>query len=233
MDPADTRAQVDFLVQALGLRPGDRVLDLACGDGRHTLELRRRGIAAVGVDRDPRLLEEARRRAAELGLEGLWLEADLYRLGVLGPSARFTAAFQLFGPFGKQGDASWDLALLQGVAGLLEEGGRYVFDCVNRDWMLAHFDPWGRWQAGETLCQEERRLDRRRGWLFTRTRRVWPDGRCEEWEDRVRLYRPEDLGPLLRRAGLSLQGLWGDFDFRPAGPSSLRLLAVAARWTGG
>lgn len=46
----DTTRQVDFLVKTLGLSGGERILDLACGFGRHSLELARRGFSVIGVD---------------------------------------------------------------------------------------------------------------------------------------------------------------------------------------
>src|SRR6478609_9490619 len=64
-----TRQEVDFLVDALGLDPGMRVLDAGCGPGRHALELGRRGIAVVGVDTSPDFLALARAEAGDLPVE--------------------------------------------------------------------------------------------------------------------------------------------------------------------
>lgn len=52
------------------------VLDAGCGTGRVALELARRGVTVVGVDRDPTMLDAARRKAPELP----WMEQDLSRL---------------------------------------------------------------------------------------------------------------------------------------------------------
>jgi D-alanine-D-alanine ligase len=46
-----TREEVDFLIQELRLSQGSRVLDLCCGTGRHSIELAKRGIVAVSIDR--------------------------------------------------------------------------------------------------------------------------------------------------------------------------------------
>lgn len=61
------------------LRPveGARVLDLACGSGRHSLELRRRGFEVVGADISPELLEIARRDADEQDLEVEFVGGDM------------------------------------------------------------------------------------------------------------------------------------------------------------
>ena len=56
-----TEQEVDFLVDALGLEPGMRVLDVGCGPGRHSLALARRGFEVVGVDHSAEFVRLARR----------------------------------------------------------------------------------------------------------------------------------------------------------------------------
>lgn len=64
------------------LRPqgGERILDLACGTGRHSLELVRQGFSVVGVEISPELVEIARKSAEEQGLEATFIEGDLRKL---------------------------------------------------------------------------------------------------------------------------------------------------------
>jgi SAM-dependent methyltransferase len=75
-----TEAEVERAMRMLKPQGGERVLDLACGSGRHSLELRRQGFDAVGADISPELLEIARREAAKEGLEVEFVEADLREL---------------------------------------------------------------------------------------------------------------------------------------------------------
>lgn len=112
-----TEQEVGFLVEALGLRPGDRVLDVGCGPGRHSLELARRGFRVLGVDISQRFVELARAAAAGL------------RSGDQGdPGAVGTATFERLDaralPFDGEFDAA--ISLCQGAFGLLGGGGREV-----------------------------------------------------------------------------------------------------------
>ena len=59
-----TEQEIDFLVDALRLEPGMRVLDVGCGPGRHSLALARRGYHVVGVDHSAEFLRLAREAAA-------------------------------------------------------------------------------------------------------------------------------------------------------------------------
>ncbi len=65
-----TEQEVDFLVDALGLESGMRVLDVGCGPGRHSLALARRGFDVVGVDHSAEFVRLARDAAVADGLHG-------------------------------------------------------------------------------------------------------------------------------------------------------------------
>ena len=72
-----TGPEIDRVVNILQPRGGERILDLACGSGRHSLELRRRGFEVVGADISADLIEIARRAAAEAELDVEFVQADL------------------------------------------------------------------------------------------------------------------------------------------------------------
>src|SRR3954447_5216257 len=75
-----TGAEVDRALAMLGVRGGERVLDMACGTGRHSLELARRGHDVVGVDISPDLLAVAEADAEAESLSASFLAADLRQL---------------------------------------------------------------------------------------------------------------------------------------------------------
>jgi 2-polyprenyl-3-methyl-5-hydroxy-6-metoxy-1,4-benzoquinol methylase len=66
-----------FLWHAHRIRRGDRVVDLACGEGRHSVAAAESGAQVVAIDRDPVTLALARGRAQAAGLSMKWLELDL------------------------------------------------------------------------------------------------------------------------------------------------------------
>jgi SAM-dependent methyltransferase len=64
------------LVEACGVRPGDRVLDIAAGSGNAAVPAALAGATVTAADLTPELLESGRQNAARLGLEVDWREAD-------------------------------------------------------------------------------------------------------------------------------------------------------------
>jgi SAM-dependent methyltransferase len=75
-----TGSEIDRALTMLRPEGGERILDLACGTGRHSLELVRRGFSVVGVEIGEELVEIARRDAAEQALEAEFVQGDLREL---------------------------------------------------------------------------------------------------------------------------------------------------------
>ncbi len=91
------RESGDALVQAIGIAPGSRVLDLGCGDGTTALPAARRGAEVLGVDIASNLVRAGRRRAAAEGLENIrFEEGDACELDAL-EDASFDVSVSIFG----------------------------------------------------------------------------------------------------------------------------------------
>ena len=75
--PGTPRPSTWFLWHTHLIGPGTKVLDLACGAGRHSLAAAALGAMVIGLDRDPAKLELARERAAAARLTVEWRELDL------------------------------------------------------------------------------------------------------------------------------------------------------------
>ena len=90
LEPASRRA-----VALLGVQPGERVLDVACGTGNGALEAARAGASAVGVDQAERLVGVARERAAGEGLDARFEVGEATALPA--GDGEFDAVLSLFG----------------------------------------------------------------------------------------------------------------------------------------
>lgn len=83
------------LVRRVGVGPGDEVLDVACGTGNATIPAAQAGARATGLDLTPELFDDARRRAAEAGVEVEWVEGDAENLPY--DDASFDVVLSTFG----------------------------------------------------------------------------------------------------------------------------------------
>jgi SAM-dependent methyltransferase len=91
------RESGDALVQRIGVGPGQRVLDLGCGDGTTALPAAKAGADVLGVDIARNLVEAGNKRAAEQGLTNLkFQQGDATNLGQI-PDSSFDLVVSIFG----------------------------------------------------------------------------------------------------------------------------------------
>lgn len=72
--------EIERLERTLALRPGARILDAGCGTGQYAIAFAERGYRVTAVDLAPEMIERARKRAAEHGVEVEWRVGDIGRL---------------------------------------------------------------------------------------------------------------------------------------------------------
>lgn len=232
LKPERTLAEVDFIERALGLEPGMRVLDTACGHGRHLVELAARGYRVTGVDLDPYSLDLARKAAEERGVS----ERVSLRRGDLRETPfveEFDAAFNYFTSFGYFESEAEDERALHSVACALEPGGRFLLETINLYYLPQVFrdrDEWQTYSTGYSMMAE-RSWDLLSGRLHERRTVRDPEGHQEVYDATLRLYSASELSAMLWRVGLSVEAALSAPDGAPCTLNSQRL-AIVARKTG-
>lgn len=214
----NTRQEVDLLVRSAGFEKNDRILDLCCGQGRHSLELARRGFRRVtGLDRSRYLIRLARKRAKQSDLPVLFHEGDARRFRV--GDGEFHCVCILGNSFGYFARPEDDLAVLAGVKRALVSGGTLVMDLMDGEWMRDHFEArsWEWVDQNHFVCRE-RALAGDGDRLISREVVVHAErGVIADQFYAERLYSRERLDRLLAGAG------FGDIRFHTvAAPDSVR-----------
>lgn len=221
-----TAEEVTFIVDALRLPPGARVLDVPCGEGRHSVELAARGFSPLALDFNPVALEAGRQRAAAKSVEVTFAQADARTFTVDAPC---DAAICFFGSFGYFSDDD-NLRFARRIAEALRPGGQFLLDLQIIETLLPDFRPrdWS-WATPEQqlLIAEQRTFD-------VETSRIegqftfLGDERNETAAFSIRVYTLRELKELLREAGFvdfrALETLTGErFAF---GSERLSLIAT-------
>ncbi|WP_207622078.1 methyltransferase domain-containing protein [Alienimonas californiensis] len=203
-DDAATAREVDLIAEAAGLESQHRILDLCCGQGRHLMELGRRGFKNLtGVDRSRYLVRLARRRAAAAGLKVTLREGDARRFRV--PPEGFDRVLLLGNSFGYFEQADDDRVVLDRVLKALAPGGTLALELTDGRWLAANYEPrsW-EWIDGDHLVCRERTLSADRQRLVCREVVVHAErGVIADQFYAERLYTPEAITALLRDSGFS------------------------------
>jgi D-alanine-D-alanine ligase len=231
---ANTRREVDAIIRVAGLEPNDRILDLCCGQGRHALELTRRGFSQVtGIDRSRYLVRLARQRARRENLSVSFREGDARRVRLSG--APFHCVMLLGNSFGYFDRAEDDLAVLKACKRVMTPGGTLILDITDGDWMRGHFEPrsW-EWVDEKHFVCRERSLAKDGERLITRELVTHAErGVIIDQFYAERLYDESGLRALLDAAEFGAVRLHGGIETESArdqdlGMMSRRLLLTAA-----
>jgi SAM-dependent methyltransferase len=196
----------------LGLREGERVLDLCCGTGRHL-----RPLHALGIDLN---------RGALRGLPAAC--ADMRELPLR--TSSFDAAVSLFSSFGYLESDAEDLRVLREVARVLKPRGKLLLDLLNREYALSGFADTVQRALGETLVVEKRVWDLLEGRLSTSFVIVSQDGAQKESVGHsLRLYTLTELRALLGAAGLAIERVYGGVSGEAYTLESVRMIPLISK----
>jgi len=226
-----TRNEVDFIETALDLREDAALLDVACGGGRHALELARRGYSVEGVDSSATLIAYATRRAYEDATRARFVQGDMRALTY---QREFDAALVMNSSLGFFEDEV-NRATLGRAAEALVDGGKLLLQCLNpyqiESYLQGFRTGWHALAGGYLL--REARFDPRTATLQIDYRFLIPGQGVDVQHpgDRIRLYGYPELAALLAAAGLRPVAVFGDAVL-PAAPfeeSSLWQVLVAAK----
>ena len=230
-DSADASAEAEALAELLDLVAGAELLDLPCGWGRLSVPLAQRGYAVTGADLSQPLLEDARRRAAAVGVPAQFVRADMRALPWDGA---FDAVFNVYSSFGFFETAEEERTTVRGMVRALKPGGRLVIEGLCRDFLARHFRARDvqRRRGWEVVCTQafdhgESRLHME--WEFRRRPRGGEPVLVETHHLAVRVYTPGELTELVESAGAEVVGLCGDYDGAPYDFGADRLLLLAQR----
>jgi len=206
-----TSEEIAIFTRILDLSLDDRILDLCCGQGRHTLELARKGFkGAEGFDRSHYLIQKARATAKKEGLSLRFREGDARKIPY--PPDIFDVILILGNSFGYFETVHDDLRVLKEVFRVMKPWGRILIDVADGDYLRQNFQPrsWEWIDKQYFVCRErslsldEQRLISRE--VITHVKK----GVIADQFYAERLYSPETMSKLLEEAGFSDIQFHGD-----------------------
>lgn len=219
----EARTAVDLLASQLGTPPSGRVLDLACGAGRHLVALVERGYPSYGLDLSPVMLDHARRRLPGVPM----VLGDIRSLPF--PDQSFAVVTSFFTSFGYFESDTEDHRVLKEASRVLRKGGHFLLDFLNATEVrrrLGESDEETTLTRGSTTVTQRRVLTEG-GRVVEKRILLEGVGPPRNSLERVRLHPPGVLRDAMRKSGLEPLASFGDYHGSPFTPESPRFVVFA------
>jgi len=215
----------DALVSLLGLQPGAKILDLACGPGRFAIPLAKRGFRVVGLDICEVYLEQARAKAQGHGLQIEFIRSDMRAIPF---ESEFDAVINLFTSFGYFEREEDHLQVLREVYKSLKPNGRFLLELMNRDWLIKNFRPRNWQEYPNFFVLEESTMNFARNRVESRWI-VLRGAERKEYKLSLRVFTLAELLELFAQAGLKVLGYYSSLQGEPWSVDANRLALLAER----
>jgi SAM-dependent methyltransferase len=217
--------EADKIEKLLQIEEHAKILDLCCGNGRHSLELSQRGFDVTGIDRTAAYIKRARSEAESRGLDVVFVVEDMREYCV--PNS-FDIVVNLFGSFGYFENPDDDRRVVENIYASLRPGGRFLIETMGKEILARDFQERDWDEEGDLLILSERKIGQ--NWGRVETRWIVIRG-TEQMEHRVsvRSYSAVELASLLAACGFPEVRVYGSLDGTEYDQSAQRLVVVGRK----
>lgn len=227
----DTENQVNFIIDTLSLTGKERILDLACGFGRHSLSFARKGFCVVGVDITKDYIDDAIKSAEAFSLNIDFIHSDIRDL-------RFNNEFDVVlnladGAIGYLENDDENLKIFDVIASALKPGGKHFMDICNAEHAV-NFFPKHDWEIGsKTLSLSKFDWDKENlrmlfgGYEITFGEITQKPGPIEA--DSIRLYSKAELEVILQRRQMKIINTFSSYYGKEASYKELQLMVYSKK----
>jgi SAM-dependent methyltransferase len=229
--------EVEIVLRRTRTKPGARILDVACGTGRHTLIFAAKGYEVVGLDYSAPYLRQARAALRKARLDG---RAKLVR-GDMRHASRhvgrngFDLAVSLYNSFGYFDRRSDDKRMLREIFRALRPGGAFVLNTLNeggvrhrlRRPMQAGHEPLRNVFMIDAVRYDKKKRRTQGNWTIVDARR--PRVSIARLKLAQNVYSHAELKAMLRAAGFRIERVWGMLEGARFNPKTWHQTIVARR----
>ena len=216
---AEAEKVVSLIEHVISPTRVSRVLDLACGAGRHSRALCQRWWT-TGLDLSEVLLRQAKRE----GVPAALVRGDMRVLPFRDNS--FDLVVNLFTSFGYFADDESHLHVVREVSRITRSGGSFVLDFLNTAQLKNALVPYDERRIGDQIVEQRREISEDGRFVI---KRICLRGTGKEFTERVRLFDPGDLSAMMKAADFKVTMALGNYDGDPLTSASPRVMLFGTR----
>ncbi|HJY62914.1 MAG TPA: class I SAM-dependent methyltransferase [Ignavibacteria bacterium] len=214
-DDTDAKKIVTLLFKNISLPKGSACLDLACGNGRHSILFARKGFNVTGIDLSPFLIEHAKkRRKREYSDFSKNLRFEIGDMKHLRFINEFDLVVNLFTSFGYFSTDAENFKVIQGISKSLKKGGHFLFDFINKDKLLNNLVPYDLKKIGNSVFLQIRHIE---GLFVVKNIFIIQNNKrgktpiIHQFLEKIRLYSLNDFRKMFKKHRLKILSIFGDY----------------------
>lgn len=219
--------EVDFLLRAMNIPGGAKILDLCGGHGRHSIPLAKRGYEVTLLDLNKNFLKIAGMEAERKVIKLQTIQADMKDLNF---ENEFDGIINLFTSFGYLETEEDNVHVLRQVYGALKPGGKFLIDVINKKWILENYRERDWRKVDDLLVLVKRNFNEKTS--RNKVRFIIIDTKnCKTYstEQNIRLYNYPELESLFLKTGFKIVGRYGKMDGEEFDGKSMRIVLVGEK----
>ncbi|WP_026881743.1 class I SAM-dependent methyltransferase [Clostridium akagii] len=214
-----TNEEVDFIKSFID--KSDKVLDLCCGHGRHTINLKKSGVDVVGIDNSIQAIEYAKAEATKNNLgEDMFKTVDILKDSI---HEKYDVIILLGNSLGLF--LNEDCNVLEKVRKALKPEGYFILDLTNRDYILKNWQPNYWLEKNNNFCLHKNSIDFKNNVLELKEFRI-VNNSIQKYECKTNLYSFYDINSKISKSGFNLVESYGGYNKEELSVNSTSLLMV-------
>lgn len=219
-DKAEAEHFIEHLIEELNAEKGSKVLDLACGKGRHSITLHELGMDVLGADLSSNSIGMALQSATD-GLDFI-----VHDMRDVIPNRKFNFIFNLFTSFGYFDEKEENQRVINSIAAMLSPEGKLVIDFLNAKKVVRDLIP----EEVKSIDGIDFHITREFNGTHILKHIDFEDkGDTYNFSERVQALTLNDFKAFLENAGMEIIRTFGDFDLRPYDENTSGRLIIIAK----
>ncbi len=202
----DAKGLVDLILSKVNIPPGSKILDMACGAGRHSILFAQHGFKVTAVDLSEKLIKVAKKTAAEVNLNIDFIESDLRHFAI---SEKFDLVVNLFTSFGYFEKDNENFKIIKTAFDHLKENGFFIIDFFNQGYVEKNLINKSVDIIPGGLITQERKIENSRVEKLITINKYDVE---QKFLESVRMFKPEELISAVVSTGFNVHEVLGDFD---------------------
>jgi SAM-dependent methyltransferase len=233
-DEHDAKKIVSLLFNQIELSKGSKVLDLACGNGRHSVLFAKKGLDVTGVDLSDFLINQANKKLfGEYSRYQKNMRFEIRDMRSLKHVSEFDLVVNIFTSFGYFDSNRDNERVIKTISNALKPGGYFLLDFLNRNYLEKNLVPFDlRTVDGKLIAQSRTIKDNyveKNILIFTKYRSIKGYPLFNHFKEKIKLYSLKDFGIMFNSNSLRMHKVFGSYNGERYNINKSERLIILAR----